>query len=97
MRKLSFTLENGYELWLRYRQVDNPERLTQYRQAINEVVVPGTGDTIQIISDELKRSLPVLLARQTPISKQKPGSNALVVGTVGELETMGVDVSPTQR
>ena len=84
--------EDGYELWLRYRQIDNPERLTQYRETINEVVIPGTSDTTQIISDELKRSLPVLLAGEVPISKQKPGSNALVVGTVGELETMGVNI-----
>ena len=94
---MSMKNEDGYELWLRYRQVDNSERLTQYRQAINEVVVPGTSDTIQIISDELKRSLPVLLAREVPISKQKPGSNALVVGTVGELEIMGVAISQAQR
>jgi len=37
--------EDGYELWLRYRQVDNPDRLAQYRQAISGVVVLGTSES----------------------------------------------------
>ena len=41
--------EEGYELWLRYRRVDNAERLAQYRNAINSVIVLGTSATATII------------------------------------------------
>jgi len=41
--------EDGYELWLRYRQVDNSERLAQYRQAIWSRSSARQGATVEII------------------------------------------------
>ena len=41
--------EDGYELWLRYHLVDNPDRLAQYRHAISGATVLGTSETTQII------------------------------------------------
>jgi alpha-glucuronidase len=79
--------EDGYELWLRYRPVDNAERLAQYRQAISSAVVPGTSATAAIIQGELARALPTLLDSAVPIA-DKPIGNALVVGTIDELETI---------
>jgi alpha-glucuronidase len=70
--------EDGYELWLRYRPVDNAERLAQYRKAISRVVVPGTSATAEIIRSELARALPALLGSPVPLS-EKPVGNALVV------------------
>jgi len=89
--------EDGYELWLRYHPVDNPDRLAQYRHAIGTVTVPGTSETSQIISQELTRSLPILLDKPTSVSSQKPEGNALIVGTIGELESLGINIPPTQR
>ena len=89
--------EDGYELWLRYRLVDNPDRLTQYRHAIGMVAVLGASETTQTISNELKRALPALLDRAVPVSQQKSGENMLIVGTVGELETLGVNIPQAQR
>ena len=76
---------DGYELWLRYRKVDNAERLAQYRQAISSAVVLGTSATAEIIRSELARALPALLDSAVPLS-EKPAGNALVVGTADELE-----------
>ncbi len=84
--------ESGYELWLRYRRVDNAERLAQYRAAINSVVVLGANATTAIIKNELARALPALLDIDVPIA-DKPIGNALMVGTMGELKTIGVSVS----
>jgi alpha-glucuronidase len=105
--------ESGYELWLRYRRVENAERLAQYRAAINSVVVLGTNATAVIIKNELARALPALLDRAVPlvdkpglgqyqVAEQKPcrfsenptglDANALIVGTIDELKTIGVSV-----
>jgi alpha-glucuronidase len=89
--------EDGYELWLRYRKIDNPERLDQYRQTIQEVVVLGSSETSNIITRELARSLPVMLDTDIPISVQIPQRNALVIGTVRDLAAMDVDVPQSQR
>jgi alpha-glucuronidase len=83
--------EDGYELWLRYRSVDNAERLAQYRNTINSVVVLGTSTTAEIIKRELARALPALLDRTVTIS-EKPVGNALVVGTLDELKAAGVAI-----
>jgi alpha-glucuronidase len=56
--------EDGYDLWLRYRQVSDPSRLTQYRAAIGDVYVNGSTPTLQIVRDELLRGLRGLLGRE---------------------------------
>ncbi len=83
--------EDGYELWLRYRPVDDTERLAQYRQAIGCVVVPGTSATAEIIRRELARALPALLDMAVPFA-ERPTGNALIVGTAAELEAIGVTI-----
>ncbi|MBN1994390.1 MAG: alpha-glucuronidase [Anaerolineae bacterium] len=89
--------EDGYELWLRYRQVENPDRLAQYRQAINKVAVLGKSATAEIIKSELARALPALLGKTVPFSAQKPGGgNTLVVGTVDQLGALGVTIPQAQ-
>jgi len=97
--------EDGYELWLRYRKVDDPERLLQYRDAIRSVAVCGTGPTSAIIRDELARALPGLLGDPVPFAPRPSGlvstlkacGNALLVGTVGELAAEGVAISEAER
>lgn len=53
--------EDGYELWLRYRKVEDAARLAQYRDAIGTIVVLGNGPTAEVIRLELARALPALL------------------------------------
>lgn len=82
--------EDGYELWLRYRKVDNPGRLAQYRRAIHSATILGRTATADIVRMELTHALPVLLDRAVPLSDEVPADHALVVGTADELEAMGV-------
>ena len=84
--------EDGYDLWLRYRPVDNPDRLAQYRQAIGGVVVLGQGATAGIVRGELERALPALLGGPVPFLAQPPAGKALVVGTIQALEAVGVTI-----
>lgn len=92
---MSISGEDGYELWLRYRTVSDPDRLAQYREVIAQVVVLGASATTEIIRSELKRALPTLLERDVPFSTHSLGGPAVVVGTVQELETLGVTLPPS--
>jgi alpha-glucuronidase len=83
--------EDGYELWLRYRPVDDAERLAQYRNAISRVVVLGRSATAAIIKSELARALPALLDNAVPFSDKAAG-NALVAGTLDELTAAGMTI-----
>ena len=83
--------EDGYELWLRYRLVDDPDRIIQYCEAIRNVVILGESEKADIIRSEIANALPALLGHSIPISTQlKPYS--LVVGTVQKLEISGINV-----
>jgi alpha-glucuronidase len=84
--------EDGYELWLRYRKVDNPGQLAQYRDAIHVAVVLGKSATADMLRRELARALPVLLDNAVPLSDERPANNALVVGTVDQLDAVGIDL-----
>ena len=63
--------EDGYELWLRYRLVDDPTRLKQYREAIQNVAIIGESQTVRIIRSEFTRALPSMLGQPIQISNQK--------------------------
>ncbi|CAG0937232.1 Extracellular xylan exo-alpha-(1-_2)-glucuronosidase [Thermoflexales bacterium] len=88
--------EDGYELWLRYRVVDNPDRFSQYRTAIDQVIVLGNSPTAEIIRSELRRALPALLDRSVPFSTHTSEQPALVVGTVQQLAALGLSVQREQ-
>ncbi len=88
--------EDGYELWLRYRRVDDPELLEQYRSAVGRATVLGSGVTSAIIRSELALALPGLLGNPVPIPRE-PAGNVLVVGTADELAAEGVPLSDAER
>ncbi len=73
--------EDGYDLWLRYHKVDNPVLLKQYRKTMTEIVVPGDGETLTIIRDELTYGLSALLNRELRVSEKITRDGSLVVGT----------------
>jgi alpha-glucuronidase len=85
--------EDGYELWLRYRRVDDPQMLAAYQETIAGVWLPGGGATAGIIRSELERALPVLLDRAVPFPTRPPAARSLLVGTIRELEAAGIRVS----
>jgi alpha-glucuronidase len=82
--------EDGYELWLRYRAVNNPLRLAQYRESLCQVTILGQSATAEIIRSELTRALVVLLGSNLLLSEQIPSGNALLAGTVTEFQAAGV-------
>lgn len=72
--------ENGYELWLRYQQVDNLSLRDAYRQKNTKVFFPGSSERLQTAKAELQAGLKGLL----DISLNPTGTveeNTLVVGT----------------
>jgi alpha-glucuronidase len=56
--------EDGYDLWLRYRQVADSARLREYRAAIAGVQIQDTTPTLRAARDELVTGLRGLLGRE---------------------------------
>jgi alpha-glucuronidase len=74
-------VEDGYDLWLRYRQITNEARLLEYRAAFSAIVAEGSSPTLDAARDELERGLSGLLARPIPRADVVAANGALIVGT----------------
>lgn len=79
MKKIIFTLlvvlsasflraENGYDLWLRYKPVENKARLASYRRLITAIQVNGNTATLQAAKEELLLALKGLTGSTTPVT-----------------------------
>ncbi|NEB76606.1 glycoside hydrolase [Streptomyces sp. SID14478] len=73
--------EDGYDLWLRYRKVEDPEALGRYRAALAHLVWQGGGPLQRSAVDELTRGLTGLLGTRVTPRGDAPSGAALVVGT----------------
>ena len=71
--------EDGYDLWLRYRLVDDAERLAEYRAAITQIVFDATSPTLIAARDELVRGLSGLLGAAIPVVESATPSSTLGV------------------
>jgi alpha-glucuronidase len=72
--------ENGYELWMRYKPVSEPN-LSAYRQRISEVQLNGSSPVINVVKEELSMALPGLLKTTIPFVTAAGKNGALIIGT----------------
>ena len=73
--------ETGYDLWLRYRPIEDATLRDRYRQAIAEIVMPRPSPTGRVFVAELRRGLAGLLDAELPIVDAIGRDGALVMGT----------------
>jgi alpha-glucuronidase len=73
--------EDGYDLWLRYRPIENVALRDEYRSAITHIVSPRPSPTMRVAVAELHRGLSGLLGREIPVSDGLRGPGGVVIGT----------------
>ena len=95
--------DDGYELWLKYRKIEDVHLLKQYRTVFTSVLVAGQSPTLKIIRSELKKSLDMMLGTEVRFRSTLAEENVLVIGTPatsvvvrqlqhdGKLQTLGVE------
>jgi len=72
--------EDGYDLWLRYRPVEQPWG-DRYRTALTQVVAVGESPTLRVAHAELQRGLRGLLGVTLADAASVSQDGALVIGT----------------
>lgn len=77
-----FENEDGYELWLRYKLIDNPALLNSYRDKIQQIVIDADSDTLKVALEELQLALPELLGKNIPLSTTIGSAKTLFCGTI---------------
>ena len=72
--------ENGYDLWLRYKKVDNALMLQQYSSALSAINISGTSPTMVAAKEELVKGLEGLLGKKVAVTNSI-SVNSIVAGT----------------
>ncbi len=84
--------EDGYDLWMRYKAVENKSLLTSYKSLLKEITIKGNSATMQIVKDELIKASEGML-NQVPLFNDSLIDGNLVIGNIGLFGTPGP--SPT--
>jgi alpha-glucuronidase len=81
LQTLPLRAENGYELWLRYRTVEDPGLLENYRDMIRYAVFLGPDPLIRSAREEFARGISGLLGKKVPFRTDPVGPGGVVAGT----------------
>lgn len=80
------TAEDGYDLWLRYKKIDNAVLLNQYKKQIIAPVVVGSSPTLNIAKDELRNGLQGLTGVFYSFKLPIQNSTSFIAGAAGSIE-----------
>jgi len=73
--------EAGYDLWLRYKPVENKILLQSYRKSITTIITNGSSATMKIANDELMNGLSGLLQIKINNSTAVNRDGSVIAGT----------------
>jgi len=74
--------EDGYDLWLRYRRIDDAALLSEYRAAATQLVTGGDSPTLRAARDELTAGLTGVLGAPPAAARGSVSlDGAIVIGT----------------
>jgi len=88
------TADDGYDLWMSCRKLDDAAIVKEYRQAFSSIVIEGGSETLGIVRKELQKGIEGLLGVEVPIRSTLSESAALVIGTPGRSQVIrGLNLS----
>ncbi|MGN6292322.1 MAG: alpha-glucuronidase family glycosyl hydrolase [Chitinophagaceae bacterium] len=73
--------ETGYDLWLRYKPVENKSLLQVYRKSLTAIIINGSSATTKIVNDELMNGLSGLLQTKINSGTTVSHDGSVVAGT----------------
>ena len=74
-------VEDGYELWLRYRPITNVARLREYRAGITQIVINDSTPSLKAARAELATALKGLLGADIPMVAAPTRDGALIIAS----------------
>ncbi|MEO6733401.1 MAG: alpha-glucuronidase family glycosyl hydrolase [Ferruginibacter sp.] len=81
----SASAEDGYQCWLRYKQLDNQYRLP-YLKNITAIGVNGNSASLFAAKDELVKGLTGLLGNNIPVSAEVKKDGTVLIGNAANLK-----------
>jgi alpha-glucuronidase len=88
----SIRAENGYELWLRYRPIENSALLNVYRKDLASILLQGNSSTATIIKEELSKAFSGMMGTKAPFTSSLTKSGTLIIGTTASPIIQAADI-----
>lgn len=85
--------EDGYQLWLRYQNIDDHKLAETYTSQVKSVWLSEDNLTFNIIQKEIESAFKGLLNLKPSFEKSLPTQNSVVIGTIESLKSnvSGID------
>src|SRR5690606_16996392 len=77
---LCLKANDGYDLWLNYRKIENKTLLDKYNKAFNSYYITGNSETLKAAENELKRAVSGLLGTKPKVLNSIT-NNCIVLAT----------------
>ena len=78
--------KSGYDLWLGYKRIEDPELLAAYRSSLNSVFIDPQSKTLDIAKKELSAGLNSMLGQDPEFTSQNPLENDLIIAKTNSLD-----------
>lgn len=78
--------EDGYDLWLRYKRIDNQEALRTYNKMVRGIMTATGSPTMKAVYDELRSGLEGLLGREIPLVSSLKKGGVILAATPEDSE-----------
>ena len=88
--------EDGYDLWLRYKKIENPDLLKNYQSQLKNVVIKSETATFKAIKNELKTALPGMLVSEISYSGIKENGGNLIVALPSDSKFIADNISESE-
>ena len=88
--------EDGYDLWLRYKKIENPELLKNYQSQLKNVVMKSETANFKAIKKELKTALPGMLDSEISYSDFKENGGNLFVALPSDSKFIADNINESE-
>ena len=82
---MSCMAENGYDLWLRYKNITNKNLQDKYKRLVQEILIEEESSTFSVIKTELKLALKGMLGKEPVFVKSGRNSTFIIARTSSSL------------
>ncbi len=77
--------ENGYDLWLGHRSIEDPQQLARYRAELKALHIPSVSPTMIVVKNELTRALRSMLNKEVPVTGDATQQGTLIAGLSADI------------
>lgn len=84
--------ENGYDLWLRYNEIENKNVRLEYSRFASEVYFEEYSPIATSAKEELARALPSMLGSDVAITSKLRRSGTIIIGKENSLYSLGISL-----